>query len=137
MLSMFQMHSFVVSWWEEDDQGEEIISLLVKPRSGLTRQFGDRLREPNEYCVIIDSPYGPDRAGGMIRDVCDYGHILMIATGIGIAAQVPYIKELLDGQRKGIVRTQRITLVWELDLFRKSWATLQSSTKILQRSITE
>jgi NAD(P)H-flavin reductase len=54
----------------------------------------------------------------MVRSLSEYGHIFMIATGIGIAAQIPYIKELLDGQRKGVVKTQKITLIWELDLAR-------------------
>jgi hypothetical protein len=39
----------------------------------------------------------------------------MVATGMGIIAQLPYIKELLDGQRQGQVRTRRISLVWRLE----------------------
>ncbi|KAJ5946400.1 hypothetical protein N7454_003239 [Penicillium verhagenii] len=39
----------------------------------------------------------------------------MVATGLGIASQLPYIKELLDGHEKAEVRTQRISLVWQLE----------------------
>ena len=39
----------------------------------------------------------------------------MITTGIGIAAQLPYIKELVQIRREAGVRTQRIFLVWQLD----------------------
>ncbi|CAI7615488.1 unnamed protein product [Penicillium pancosmium] len=39
----------------------------------------------------------------------------MVTTGIGIAAHLPYIKELLDGHDKAEVPTQRISLVWQLD----------------------
>lgn len=41
--------------------------------------------------------------------------ILLVATSIGIAAQSPYIKELLDGHEKAQICTQRISLVWQLD----------------------
>ncbi|KAJ5901439.1 hypothetical protein N7495_001967 [Penicillium taxi] len=39
----------------------------------------------------------------------------MVATGIGIAAQLPYIKALLDGHDRAEVCTQKISLVWQLD----------------------
>lgn len=52
---------------------------------------------------------------GSTQDMGDYGHILMVTTGIGIAAQLPYIKELVQMRREAGVRTQRICLVWQLD----------------------
>ena len=39
----------------------------------------------------------------------------MLATGIGIAGQLPFIKELIDGYRKYEVKTQRISLTWILE----------------------
>jgi hypothetical protein len=38
-----------------------------------------------------------------------------VASGIGIAAQLPYIKELLRKRREASVRTQTVTLIWKLD----------------------
>ena len=45
----------------------------------------------------------------------NHGHVFMVATGIGIAAQLPYIKELLKQYRQARIRTQRISLVWQLE----------------------
>ncbi|KAL2846716.1 hypothetical protein BJY01DRAFT_247142 [Aspergillus pseudoustus] len=45
----------------------------------------------------------------------DYGRILMVTTGIGITAQLPYIKELLKGHRKKAIRIQEISIIWQLD----------------------
>ena len=59
--------------------------------------------------VWVDGPYGKN---GNVRD---FGSVLMFASGIGIAAQVPYIKELLKDFREGRVRTKSIVLVWQLN----------------------
>ncbi|KAH8691898.1 hypothetical protein BGW36DRAFT_283658, partial [Talaromyces proteolyticus] len=115
LLSIFQMHPFVIAWWDDDDQGRQSLSLLVQPRSGLTRKFNE-LHMIGKYFTVIDGPYGPDKSGGLVRDLGDYGHVFMVATGIGIAAQIPYIKELLEGHRHGLVRTQKITLIWQSDM---------------------
>lgn len=39
----------------------------------------------------------------------------MFASGIRIAAQVPYIKALLEGAKNYSIRIQSILLVWQLD----------------------
>ncbi|KAJ5673315.1 hypothetical protein N7507_002442 [Penicillium longicatenatum] len=92
------------------------ISILLRPRFGFTRRLLDRI-EPNRDCgAWIDGPFGPFLVGWQLNgSVGDYGHVFMIATGIGIAAQLPYIKELLDGHDVAQVRTQRISLVWQLN----------------------
>ena len=107
--SSFQSHPFMVSWWDHDVDGKGAnIYLLVKPASGFTQ----RLMQHVDTCawkVWVDGPYGN------IKDVGNYGSVLMFASGIGIAAQVPYIKELLQGFREGRVRTKSIVLVWQLN----------------------
>ncbi len=40
---------------------------------------------------------------------------MMFASGIGIAAQIPYIKELVRGYRESRVRTKSILLIWQLN----------------------
>lgn len=45
----------------------------------------------------------------------DYGHLLMVISGISIAAQLLYIKELLERCCNAEVCTQKISLVWQLD----------------------
>ncbi|KAK9604800.1 hypothetical protein V6Z93_002751 [Aspergillus fumigatus] len=118
LLYMFQPHPFTIAWWEGDGNGSmSSISLIVRARSGFTKKLLDRTECGCEGWAWIDGPYGPSSASifGYSPEVGDYGHILMVATGMGIVAQLPYIKELVDGQRQGQVRTRRISLVWRLE----------------------
>lgn len=107
--SSFQSHPFMVSWWDQNVDGKGAnIYLLVKPKSGFTQKL---LRHSGSEAlrVWIDGPYG------RTSDIGDYGSVIMFATGIGIAAQVPYIKQLLRGFQEYRVRTKSILLVWQLD----------------------
>lgn len=119
MLSLFQAHPFVITWWENHGEGNGgSVFLLLRPRSGFTKKLGTHI-EPGKQCfALIDGPYGPSsiRSLGYYSQVGDYGHIFMAATGVGIAAHIPYIKELIDGRKRGQIRTQRIVLVWQLEL---------------------
>ncbi|KAA8649651.1 NADPH oxidase family protein [Aspergillus tanneri] len=113
-----QSHPFTISWWEDNDIGKATsVSLLLRSRSGFTRKLLDRLGQEREYTVWIDGPFGPASIGpcGFGGQMGDYGHVFMVATGIGIATQLPYIKELLGEYRKARIRTQRISLIWQLD----------------------
>lgn len=99
----------MISWWDRDANGSASnIYLLVKPVSGFTREL-TRHAGSNQLKAWVDGPYG------QIKDVGNYGSVAMFATGIGIAAQVPYIKQLLRGYQESRVRTKNIVLVWQLD----------------------
>ena len=107
--SAFQSHPFMISWWDQNADGKSThIYLLVKPRSGFTQSL---LHHSGSTALSawVDGPYG------QMKDLGDYGSVLMFATGIGIAAQVPYIKQLLRGFQEYRVRTKSILLVWQLD----------------------
>ncbi|KAE8396950.1 hypothetical protein BDV37DRAFT_277291 [Aspergillus pseudonomiae] len=115
---LFQSHPFSITWWEVNAEGEAIsVSILFRARTGFTRKALKCMEPDREYWAWIDGPFGPSPVHnyGLSREVGDYGHILMITTGIGIAAQLPYIKELLYLHRNARVTTQKITLVWQLD----------------------
>ncbi|RAH80885.1 hypothetical protein BO86DRAFT_315251 [Aspergillus japonicus CBS 114.51] len=115
---LFQFHPFTVTWWDEDDTGEICsISLLVQSQAGFTKKLLQSTMAGEIYMAHIDGPYGPATVGpcGLSERMGDYGHIFMVATGIGIAAQLPYIKELLEQRRNSRIRTQRIALVWQLE----------------------
>ncbi len=64
--------------------------------------------------AIVSGPHGTGISVG------DYGKVLMIATGFGIAAQLPYLKELVRGFNNYQVRTREIRLIWQLQSFGKS-----------------
>ncbi|KAI9656458.1 MAG: hypothetical protein M1821_004664 [Bathelium mastoideum] len=44
-----------------------------------------------------------------------YGTILLFATGLGIAGQLPYLKEVMEGYQKRDVKTRRVALFWEIE----------------------
>lgn len=115
--SFAESHPFCVAWWENGPDGKAVtMSVLAKVESGFTRSLSTS--RYNEVRILIDGPYG-----GPI-DTKPYAGVAMMATGAGIAAQLPYVKELLEFQKsaKGIrekgehnTRQQRISLIWRLD----------------------
>ncbi|KAH6664015.1 hypothetical protein B0J14DRAFT_682547, partial [Halenospora varia] len=94
-------HPFMISWWERDQKGLTI-TLLVKSRAGFTAEL-DRHRN---QCLraFIDRPFG------VRHDFRECGTVIMIATGIGIAGHIPYIKELVSRYNNCEVKTRRIRL---------------------------
>ncbi|KAG5296466.1 FAD-binding domain-containing protein [Histoplasma capsulatum G186AR] len=116
-LYAYQAHPFTVAWWEEDEAGyASSISLLIKARSGFTQKLLKQIQPYTEYKAWIDGPYGPARTNTYsLSKVGDYGHLIMFATDIGIAAQIPYIKETLKGIKKCKVKTRSICLVWQMN----------------------
>ncbi|KAA8645054.1 NADPH oxidase family protein [Aspergillus tanneri] len=99
---MFYSHPFSIAWWEVNEQGKATsISLLVQKRDGFTQSLMDH--QAKEFLTWFDGPYGEP------VDLSSYNNILLVASGMGIAAQVPYIRELLNH------RPKYIFVAWELD----------------------
>ena len=112
--SSFQSHPFMISWWDQDAEGKgKNIYLLVKPATGFTQKLM-RHAGGSPLKSWVDGPYG------QLNDIGDYGSVIMFASGIGIATQVAYIKELLKGLGEYRVRTRSILLVWQLEKESKS-----------------
>jgi predicted ferric reductase len=103
---IMQSHPFMITWWEHNGGGLTV-SLLIKPRRGFTGTLTSLTDK--SLLAFIDGPYGVD------HDFGNYGTVLMFATGIGIAGQLPFIKEIVSGYNNCVVRTHRIILVWRLD----------------------
>ncbi|KAI0190540.1 hypothetical protein F4808DRAFT_465644 [Astrocystis sublimbata] len=59
--------------------------------------------------ALIEGPYGRSLSLG------EYGTVLLLATGVGIAGQLPYVKELLELYKNCQAKTRRVVLFWELD----------------------
>jgi hypothetical protein len=128
-----QSHPFTICWWEDNDTGKAVsVSLLLRPRSGFTRKVLGRLEQDREYTAWFDGPFGPASIGsyGSCSQMGNYGHVFMVATGIGIAAQLPYIKEILTQYRRARLRTQRISLVWQLE-HGEDWEAVHNWLQIL------
>lgn len=107
-----QFHPFLLAYWYKDKESRDVIVLIIEPGRGLTRAIqskaGLTLSQATRRKVIIDGPYGRCLSLDL------YGTVLLIASGIGIAGQLPYVKQLLEGYHSLDVKTRRIALFWEM-----------------------
>ncbi|KAI9039858.1 NADPH oxidase family protein [Aspergillus affinis] len=137
--SFIQAHPFSVAWWNapelscrahrapdsellndlntlykganlpssnDENDGPFVIWLIVQAQWGLTKQLASYGSYTN-LRAIIDGPYGcPPRLER-------FGHVVMFTQGIGIAAQMPYIRESFYGSLGGRFPIRRLSLIWE------------------------
>ncbi len=115
--SLIEYHPFVVASWSDD--ALDTLDLLIEPQTGLTRHLLQRGQTRQDLCrALFSGPHGNSVPVG------DYQVVLMVASGYGIAAQLPYLKQLLHEYNSRKARTRRIHLVWELKTLRKQCSRL-------------
>lgn len=108
-LGMLESHPFMISWTIEDKQTRvKSIVLLAQVRRGFTQrlQFANPLSSK-----IIDGPYG----GKEIDILARYDTILLMSSGIGIAAHLEAARFLLLAHNKQTARIRRLTILWKLE----------------------
>jgi NAD(P)H-flavin reductase len=59
--------------------------------------------------AIVKGPYGKE------IHLDEYGTVLLFVTGISIAGQLPYVKQLLKNFHNYDVKARRIVLFWQVD----------------------
>jgi hypothetical protein len=106
--SFWQIHPFVVASWSEGEQSA--LDLFIEPRQGFTKKLLKYSKSDGPPCLALFS--GPH---GTSAPVAEYETVLMVASGFGIAAQLPYLRKLIYGYNACKTRTRRIHLVWQLD----------------------
>ena len=104
----------IASWVEDESCKSKLttVQLLVEPRDGFTHRlfrYVSRSSYETKYRVLYSGPHG------VPTSMKEYGSVLMIATGFGIVAILPYLKELVDGYKRCEVVTRRVHLVWQLN----------------------
>lgn len=136
--SPLQSHPFTIASWRDGQPAS--LEVLIEPRDGFTRKlldcadeyqeddrsraelqddfekrpFGFARHYPNSpessdfRTAFVSGPHGSTAPAG------EYGKVVMIASGFGIAAQLPLLKELIQGFKRAEVRTRNIHLVWQL-----------------------
>ena len=108
--SFLEWHPFSVSWWSCNDAGQATsLSLLVKPQHGFTQRLMRCAQPEQGFYVAIDGPYGQG------IDTSRYGTLILLATGIGIAAQMPLIKQTLAEYKAGRTSVRKICVIWQMD----------------------
>lgn len=87
--SCMQTHPFTVASWSSNRQ--DTIELLLQPRHGLTAdliRYAPTAKESSiSFPALFTGPYG------MIDDVSHYKSVLVVTSGFGIAAAIPYLKK--------------------------------------------
>ena len=110
--SFLQSHPFVVTSWSHEEQNQ--LELFVEPRRGLTRellyhaQAGERGGAFGSRWVLFSGPHG------ISAPVGEYESILLVGTGFGMAALLPYLQELIHGYQTRKVCTRRIRVIWQV-----------------------
>ena len=107
--SFFQSHPYVVAWWTEDSKGQAIsISLLLKAQNGISRRLSSK--NPSErFVVAVNGPYGTQ------VNTTTYNTLVLFATGIGIAAQLPVLKQAYMDYQAGTNIVRRISVIWQMN----------------------
>ena len=110
--SLIQSHPFYLSEYRKDKDDDYAI-FIVERRHGFTRNLflhiSNNLNHRSDLRAIIEGPFGNQLSLHL------YGDILLIATGIGISAQLLYISQLLDKALKHTIKARRIVLFWEVE----------------------
>jgi predicted ferric reductase len=131
--AFIQSHPLYVSWCYRDDDGNDYAVFIIQKQRGFTRNLflytSDYFDDTSTMRAIMEGPYGKE----MRLDL--YGTVLLFATGIGIASQLPYVAQLLEGYRECKVKTRKIELFWEVESECKcSCQRLNERTNELDRS---
>jgi NAD(P)H-flavin reductase len=112
--SFAESHPFTIASWGNTHKGKaKEVSLLIDVRAGFTRKLkmlaNSESTNSQRFNAYIDGPYG------LSHRAEEYGTVILYATGIGIGAQLATVKHLLESREAGTAKTQRVTLLWEVD----------------------
>lgn len=106
--SAAQTHPFTVISWSEKPQKH--LHLFIEPRGGFTKSLCTLSDHgPATRKAMFSGPYGKQ------LPVHLYENVVMLATGFGIAAHLPYLRKLIHDQNSRTTLTRRIHLVWQID----------------------
>ena len=118
--SFLQSHPLTISWWTEGRHPS--LYFLVQPRTGFTKRILAIAHPPridsegrvtsyqtDYYRAFFTGPHG------YVVDVKGYNIVVLVATGIGVAAQIPFLKESIQAYNNNTGRTRRVHLIWQLD----------------------
>lgn len=111
--SFLQSHLFVVASCEEGEH--TTLGLLVDPQKGFTSKLQRLARyesgsNRSDFRLALFTGLH-----GVSAPLGEFERVLMVASGFGIVAQLPYLRQLIRGYNDFTTRTRRIRLVWQLE----------------------
>ncbi|CAN6673022.1 ferric/cupric reductase transmembrane component 7 [Trichomonascus vanleenenianus] len=92
------------------DKSTVELRLIARPYSGFTKVLYERAaaKSEQEYRVFWDGPYG-----GMTRRLEAFDDVVLVCSGSGATAAVPFLEHLCGELNDGVAaRTKHIRLVW-------------------------
>jgi len=124
-LSINESHPFFIASWDQDKENKtRNITALIQRRKGFTRLLQ---AQPTAVRAFLEGPYGESPLAE------DYGNVILFASGIGVAAHLGCIKQLLNARDQGPTRTQVISLLWEVDEIEPWDAAIKMVHKLLDQ----
>lgn len=88
------------------------MELLIQPRRGLSAELIRHASVAAENLVSFLALFtGPH---GMSEDVSQYESALLITSGFGVAAAIPYLKKMIYGYNTCTLQIRRLHLVWQV-----------------------
>jgi hypothetical protein len=101
----------MVAWWYPYKKDQDIVVFFVHRQTGFTQSLptDSSPTQPTELRAIAEGPYGEE------IHLDDYGTVLLFATGIGIAGQLPYVRPLLENFHNFDAKARRIALFSQVD----------------------
>lgn len=106
--SFTQTHPFTVTSWSNEPQSH--LDLFIERGRGFTKDLFD-LSEygPTTSIVLFSGPHGKK------LPIQRYENIIMMASGFGIAAHLPYLKNLIHNHHSHKLPIRRVHLIWQMD----------------------
>jgi predicted ferric reductase len=115
LCSWAQSHPLMVTSWSQENQST--LDLFVQPHRGLSADLLRHARAAaggsTPFPALFSGPHG------VVEPVNHYETVLMVASGFGIAAVIPYLKQLIYGYNTSMSRTRRVHFVWQLQTLGK------------------
>lgn len=100
-------HPYQIAWWQTDHDGRlETVTCLIQNTNTFTRRLAGHF--DSSLLVWIDGPYGND------LELDKYNQVLLVATGIGIASQLSYLRLLVEKSLPGKL-SRDIFVAWEIE----------------------
>ena len=109
--SWMQTHPFMITSWRPQRK-QDTLGLLVQPGHGVSADLFRQVSAVGDGAVSFLALYsGPH---GVSAPVGDYESILLVASELGIAAVIPYIKKIIYSYNTCTSQIRRIHLVWQI-----------------------
>lgn len=91
----------------EDKSGYRVLHFFTRPESrGLSRRLAER---DGTFQALV---FGPS---GHSIDLSGFVTVLLVATDVGIASILPYVKHLVDASRRRQSIARKVEVIWQID----------------------